>query len=228
MIAALLCSCGAGDDEGSSDVCTAASAHMEACFGAQAAELFPAEGCDEYSASRVVDLSCDALANSVIDGKADGIIDDVVQEAVWEAVRQAIEAAMNQVISAVMQSLGADNLDDYAFYVIFHDADTQAAAQEMADDLSAVLADRPTFAPLVHEQNGRYYVLHGPCPVNLQSALAELIADVIVTHREIVTLLGGTVTEEPDADGSTTISISLSLSLLPGTISLPASLGCGS
>ena len=226
---ALVCSCGAGDssEDASSEVCVAASAHVEDCFGPQAADLFPATGCDEYSASRVVELGCDVLANSVVDGKADGLVDQAIQEAIWEAVRQAIEAAMTQIIDGVMQSLGA-SLDEYAFYVVFHEADSEAAAQQMAAELGAVLADDPDMSPVVYEQSGTYYVLHGPCPVQLQSALADLIADVIVTHRQIVTILGGTVTEEPDEDGSSTISISLSFGLLPGALSLPATLGCGS
>jgi hypothetical protein len=226
---ALAGSCGTADsdEQSSSEVCVAASAHMEGCFGPQAAELFPVAGCDEYSASRVVELGCDALANSVVEGKADGLVDQAVQEAIWEAVRQAIEAAMTQVIDGVMETLGA-SLDDYAFYVVFHEADSEAAAQQMAADLGAVLADDPTMSPVVYEQGGTYYVLHGPCPVELQSGLANLIADVIVTHRQIVRVLGGTVTEESAEDGSSTISISLSFGLLPGALSLPATLGCGS
>lgn len=225
----LLCSCATDEpeDDSSSDACVAAAAHLEDCFGQQAAALFPAEGCDPLSASRVVGLSCDALANSVLDGKADGIVDDAIQQAIWEAIREAIEAAMTQVIDAVMQQLGA-NLDDYAFYVVLHEAESQAEAEQMAADLGTVLADDVSMSPLVYEQSGTYYVLHGPCPVDLRSALAELIADVIVTHREVLQILGGRITEEPSGDGSTTINISLTFGLLPGSLSLPATLGCGS
>lgn len=69
-------------------------------------------------------------------------------------------------------------------------------------------------------------MLQGPCPVELQDGLAEIIADVIVSHREVVQILGGKVTEEPNDDGTTSIGITLSFGLLPGDPSLPATLGC--
>lgn len=218
-----LWACGPAESAGDPDaeLCAAADVQMQQCFGATAAGVF-ADGCDLATASRVVDLECEALASMFLDGKADDILGEAVKDAIWTAIREGVKVAMEQVIAAVVEAVGG-NLDDFAFYLVFHEAADADAAQQMATAIGDILADEPAVSPLVYELSGSWYVLHGPCPLDLRSDVAGLIATIIVDHPELVQLLGGSVTQNGTG---TEVDISLPLAILPGPLTLPAELGC--
>lgn len=217
--AILLTACGGAEDT----ICDDTAAHLRSCFGAQAGSSY---ACNPDTAARLLSLDCKGLSQAVLGGKADEVgVEEAVREAIRQAIREAVMQAMKQVWDQVVSSL-PPGISDRALYLQLYKSSSESKAQSRASDLAAALSADPDFQPTVVKTGWlSYAVLHGPCPLDPGSDLPRKIADLVMTHPELIKALGGEIQTEPSEEGAQ-VQISLPLTLLSFDKDAPADMGC--
>ena len=217
--ATLLTACGGAEET----ICDDTAAHLQACFGAQAASSY---SCNPDTAARLLSLDCKGLSQAVLGGKADEMgVEEAVREAIRQAIREAVMQAMTQVWDQVLSSLPL-GISDRALYLQLYTSSSESKAQSRASELAAALSGDPDFQPTVVKKGWfSYAVLHGPCPLDPGSDLPRKIADLVMTHPDLIKALGGEIQTDPSEEGAQ-VHISLPLTLLSYDKETAADLGC--